>query len=81
MRSKHRSCSNACNSSSRQQRNSLNARRNAEHALVEPQTKITQLDQALQQGGRLGAAVGQVVDTRVLGRPDKWDGGEKAWPN
>ena len=26
----------------------LNARRNAEHALVEAQTRITQLDQALQ---------------------------------
>ena len=57
----------------------LNARRGAERALVEAQTRITQLDQALQQGGRLGTAAGQVVDTRVLGRPDKWDGSEKAW--
>ena len=56
----------------------LSARRGAERALVEAQTRITQLDQALQQGGRLG---GQVVDTRVLRRPDKWDGSEKAWPN
>ena len=59
----------------------LNARRNAKHALVEAQTRITQLDQALQQGGRPDTAAGQVVDTRVLGRPDKWDGSEKAWPN
>ena len=55
----------------------LNARRGAERALVEAQTRITQLDQALQQGGRPGTAAGQVVDTRVLGRPDKWDGSEK----
>ena len=59
----------------------LNARRGADRALVEAQTRITQLDQALQQGGRPGTAAGQVVDTRVLGRPDKWDGSEKAWPN
>ena len=59
----------------------LNARRNAEHALVEAQTRITQLDQALQQGGRPAAAAGQVVDTRVLGMPDKWDGGKKSWRN
>ena len=59
----------------------LNARRGAERALVEAQTRITQLDQALQQGGRPGTTAGQVVDTRVLGRPDKWDGSEKAWPN
>ena len=57
-----------------------NALRGAECALVEAQTRITQLDQALQQGGRPGAAAGQVVDTRVLGRPGKWDGSEKAWP-
>ena len=55
----------------------LNARRGAERSLVEAQTRITQLDQALQQGGRPGTAAGQVVDTRVLGRPDKWDGSEK----
>ena len=42
----------------------LNVRRNAEHSLVEAQTRITQLNQALQQGGQLGAAVVQVVDTR-----------------
>ena len=59
----------------------LNACRGAERALVEAQTRITQLDQALQQGGRLGTAAGQVVDTGVLGRPDKLDGSEKAWPN
>ena len=59
----------------------LIARRGAERALVEAQTRITQLDQALQQGGRHGTAAGQVLDTRVLGRPDKWDGSEKAWPN
>ena len=41
---------------------------------------IAQDNQALQQGGRFGTAVGQVVYSRVLGRPDKWDGGEKAWP-
>ena len=58
----------------------LNARRGAERALVEAQTRITQLDQALQQGGRLGTAAGQVVDIRVPGRPDKWDGSEKACP-
>ena len=58
----------------------LNARRGAERALVEAQTSLTQLDQALQQGGRPGTAAGQ-VDTRVLGRPAKWDGSEKAWPN
>ena len=52
----------------------LNARQGAERALVEAQTRIAQLDQALQQGGRPGTAAGQVVDTRVLGRPDKWDG-------
>ena len=35
----------------------------------------------LQQGARLTGSVGQVVDTRVLARPDKLDGSEKAWPN
>ena len=59
----------------------LNAQRGAERALVEAKTRITQLEQALQQGGRPGTAAGQVVDTRVLGRPDKWDGSEMAWPN
>ena len=59
----------------------LNARRGAERALVEDQNRIAQLDGALQQGGRPGTAAGQVVDTRVLGRPDRWDGSEKAWPN
>ena len=47
----------------------LSARLNAEHALVEAQTRIAQLEQALQQGGRSGTA-GQMVDARVLGRPD-----------
>ena len=46
----------------------LNARRGAEHALVEAQSRIAQLDQALQQGARPSTAVGQVLGTRVLGR-------------
>ena len=50
-----------------------NARRGAERALVEAQTRITKLDRALQQGGRPGTAAGQVVDTRVLGRPGAID--------
>ena len=29
-------------------------------------------------GGRPGTVAGQAVDTRVLGRLDKWDGSEKA---
>ena len=37
----------------------LNARRGAERALVEAQTRVTQLDQVLQQGGRPGTAAGQ----------------------
>ena len=57
----------------------LNARRGAEFALVVAEHRIAQLDQAFWQGARLTAPVGQVVDTRVLsGRPDKWDGSEKA---
>ena len=63
MQSKHRRCSNACNSRNRQ-----------------AQTRVTQLDDALQQGGRPATSGGQVVDTCVLGRPD-WDGSEKAWPS
>ena len=59
----------------------LTARRRAEHALVDAHSRIEQLDQALQQGARSTASVDQVLDTRVLGRPDKWDGSEKAWPN
>ena len=59
----------------------LNARRGSERALVEAQNRIAQLDQALQQGDRPGTAAGQVVDTRVLGRPDNWDGSDEAWPN
>ena len=59
----------------------LNARRGTEHSLFEAQNRIAQLDQALQQGGRLATSAGQVVDTRVLGRPDEWDGSEKAWPD
>ena len=59
----------------------LNARSDAEHALVEAQNRIAQLDQAFQRGARPTVSVCQVVDTRVLGRPDKWDGSEKAWPN
>ena len=81
MQSKHRKCSNACQLLEHASTEQLNARRNAEHALVEAQTSITQLDQALQQGGRPGTAAGQEVDARVLGMPDKWDGREKAWPN
>ena len=59
----------------------LNARRSAEHALVEAENRIAHLDQALQQGARPATSIGQVVDTRVLGRPDKWDGSEQcsAW--
>ena len=41
----------------------LNERRGAEHALVEPQNTIAQLDHALQQGGRPATSAGQVVDT------------------
>ena len=52
----------------------LNARTAAEHASIETQNRIGQLDQALQQGARPAVSVGQVTDTRVLGRPDKWDG-------
>ena len=48
----------------------LTARRGAEHALVEAQNRIAQLDHALQQGGRPTTSAGHVVDTRVLGRPD-----------
>ena len=58
----------------------LNVWRRAEHALVEAQNRIAQLDRALPQGGRPATSVGHVVDTRVLGRPDKWDGSENAWP-
>ena len=47
------------------QRKQLNARRGAEHALVEAQNKIAQMDQALQQGERPMVSVGQLVDTRV----------------
>ena len=46
--------------------------------LIEVQGRITQLDKAFQQGAR---STGQVVDTRVLWRPDKLDDSEKAWPN
>ena len=42
------------------------------------ETRITQLSQTAQQGTR---ATGQVKDTRVIGKPDKCDGSEKAWPN
>ena len=45
-----------------------NARRGAEHALVEARNRIAQLDLALQQGGRPTTSA------------DKWDGSEKAWP-
>ena len=61
------------------QRKQLNARRGAEHALVEAQNKIAQMDQALQQGERPMVSVGQLVDTRVLARPNMWDGRKKAW--
>ena len=46
--------------------------------LVEAQNRIALLHRALQHGGRPATSTGQVVDTRVLGRPDKWDGSEKA---
>ena len=52
------------------------ARRQADQALAEAQGRIAQLTQTVQQGGR---ATG-VVDTRVLGKPDNWDGIEKALP-
>ena len=55
----------------------LNARRGAARALVEAQTRITQLD--IKHSSWVDDLV--QVDTRVLGRPDKWDGSEKAWPN
>ena len=55
----------------------LNARRSAAHAVVEAQNRTPQLDQALQQGARPAVSVGQVVDARVLARPDKWDGRER----
>ena len=50
----------------------------AERAPAEAQSKITQLTHTCQQGTR---ATGQVVDTRVLGKPDKWDGSEKGGAN
>ena len=56
------------------------AERRRAQALVEAKNRIAQLHQALQQGGRPATSVGQVVDNRVLGRADKWDGSEKAWP-
>ena len=59
----------------------LHARRGAEHALVEAQNRIAQLGQALHRGARPTVSVGQVVDTRVLWRPDMLDGSQKAWPN
>ena len=58
----------------------LNARRGAKLALAEAQNRIAQLDRALQQSARPMGSVGHVVDTRVLGRPHKWDGSETAWP-
>ena len=54
------------------------ARRQAEQTLAEAQGRITQLSQTFQQGTKVS---GQVIDTRVLGKLDKWDGSEKAWPN
>ena len=57
----------------------LNARRHAEHALVEARTKITQLDQALHS--KVDDVAHQSDKWWILvflGRPDKWDGGEKA---
>ena len=57
----------------------LDARRHAEHALVGAQTRIAQLNQGLQQRARPTVSVDQVLDTRALGRPDKWDGGENSW--
>ena len=41
----------------------LDARRGAEHALVEAQNQTAQLDHALQQGGRPATSGNQVVDT------------------
>ena len=76
MQRKHRTCSNDCRSWNRPRRNIWIASRRRGEA----QTRITQLDQALQQGGGLGPSVGQLVDIRALGRPDKWDS-EMAWRN
>ena len=42
---------------------------------VEEQGRITQLSQAFQRGTKVS---GQVVNTRVLERPDKWDGRKRA---
>ena len=53
-------------------------RRPAEQASAEAQCRIAQLTQTFQQGMR---ATGQVVDTRVLGKSDKWDCSEMAWSN
>ena len=80
MQNKHRKCSKDCTFLEQAASEQLNARRGADRALVEAQNRVAQLDQALQQGERSGTAAGQVVDTRVLGRLDKWDGSEKAWP-
>ena len=51
------------------------ARRLAEQALAEAQGRIAQLTQTFQQGTRVS---GQVVDTRVLRKSDKWDGSQKS---
>ena len=55
-----------CDSWSSQRRNS----RDAEHVVVEAHNRV---------GERPGAADGQ-VDTRVLGKVDKWNSSWKAWP-
>ena len=55
----------------------LVARRQAAQALIGAQGGITQLSQTSQQE----QVSGQVIDTRVFGKRDKWDGSEKAWPN
>ena len=53
------------------------AREHAERALAEAQGRISQLTQTFQQGTRV---TGNVVDTRVFGKQDKWYVSEKAWP-
>ena len=78
MRIKQGKCSNASKILEQAAAEQLNARRGAEHAFVQAQNKIAQMDQALQQGERPMVSVGQLVDTRVLARPNKWDGRRKA---
>ena len=54
MRIRKRKCSNSAATEQ------LNSRRGTEHTLVEAQTRITQLDQMLQRGGRLREGVAKL---------------------